>query len=226
MVKYKLITKERYIKIENHEGERFVDYINDNQFQFESGKVYGIIGEHGEGGEIISSFMSGRIKTDCSLLRNSDPLSYDDIKKIGWYVGKKEFNLYHMEISARKALKRALKCSERYENMEQVIEEFGLTEDRLDLKISWYSGERMRVSLAIGYASNKKLFCFPWMNSNDLYHIFQSTHLMRFFDKLRADGCIVIIPTCRKEAIENVVDEIIEIANPEFKKILHDEKQD
>ena len=224
MVKYELITKENVETVKNYIGEIFVDRINDNQFQFEPGKVYGIIGEHGEGGEIISSFMSGRIKTDCSLLRNSDPLSYDDIKKIGWYVGKKEFNLYHMEISARKALKRALKCSERYENMEQVIEEFGLTEDRLDLKISWYSGERMRVSLAIGYASNKKLFCFPWMNSNDLYHIFQSTHLMRFFDKLRADGCIVIIPTCRKEAIENVVDEIIEIGNPEFKNILHDEK--
>lgn len=224
MVKYELITKENVETVKNYIGEIFVDRINDNQFQFEPGKVYGIIGEHGEGGEIISSFMSGRIKTDCSLLRNSDPLSYDDIKKIGWYVGKKEFNLYHMEISARKALKRALKCSERYENMEQVIEEFGLTEDRLDLKISWYSGERTRVSLAIGYASNKKIFCFPWMNSLHLYDIFHCRHLMWFFDKLRADGCIVIIPTCRKEAIENVVDEIIEIGNPEFKNILHDEK--
>ncbi len=163
--------------------------------------------------------MSGRIKTDFTLMRNSVPLSFNEIKENGWYIGKKELNSLHMEISVRKALKKAMKCSERYENIEQVIENFGLKPDRVDYKLSYYSGERMRASLAIGYALNKKIYCFPWMNSAYLYDIFQSSCVTRFFDRLRDDGCIVIIPTYKKETIINIVDEIIEIDNPSFKNV-------
>ena len=59
-------------------------------------------------------------------------------------------------ISIRKALDYALEKYHKYESIDGIIEDFGLTPDRLHYGLStncfW---EKWRASLASGYASNK-----------------------------------------------------------------------
>ena len=50
--KIKLVIEEdRFININNPFGERSQDYVCENTFIFEKGKIYGIVCEHGGGGE-------------------------------------------------------------------------------------------------------------------------------------------------------------------------------
>lgn len=97
---------------------------------FEKGKIYGIVCEHGGGGESISLLLSNEVSLKREKIYIDDiEIQGSDIKKIGWYVGKKLYSrgIIKREMSIRKSLKYAIKKSGRYKNIEDVIEEFHLT---------------------------------------------------------------------------------------------------
>ncbi len=221
--KVKIVTKEGFIHVCNHIGEKWIDYINDNEFNFEKGRIYGLVGEHGSGGEIISSLLSGRIKQEKnSVYIDNNRANEAEVQKNGWYVGKAEYTkgLIKKEISVRRAIQRAIKEYHRYENINEVVEEFHLTPERLGYGLSKYSGERLRASLAIGYISNKEIYCFPWMNTAFFRDIILSSGVFRFFKKMRDEGCIIILPTSRVENVVGLVDEVIEMETLEFKNVI------
>lgn len=223
MEKVRVVTKQGFIHVCNHIGERGIEYINNNEFTFEKGKIYGLIGEHGSGGEIISSLLSGRIKLNENVIYFDDvKVNETSIQDSGWYVGKNEYaaGIIKKEMSAKKAINSAINKYHRYENINEIIEDFHLTSGRLNYELSKYSGERMRVSLAIGYANNKTIYCFPWMNTGYFYDIILSSGVFRFFKRLKEEGCIIILPTSRKENVAGLVDEVIEIDNPRFKQVI------
>lgn len=127
------------------------------------------------------------------------------------------------EISIRKSLENAIKKCHKYENIDEIIKEFHLNTDILDYGISkncnW---ERWRVSLAIGYANNKQVYCFPWLDTLTFYDCMYNSSVFRFFKKLKREGAIIILPTSRKENVEGFVDEIITIKNPRFEHVISD----
>lgn len=217
----KLVTKHRVEDIENSFNEMHYDYMDEKTFLFEGGKIYGLVGEHGEGGEMISAIMSGRIPIkEEDIFFDGIKMNRPDMQDIGWYVGKQEYTkgLIKKEISAKKALDYALKKYNRYNNVDEIIEDFHLTPNRLDYELSKYSGEKWRVSLAIGYACRKKVF--SWMNTSVFNSILLSSGVFRFFKRLKSEGCIIILPTSRKENVEGFVDEVIEIVNPQDRTVI------
>lgn len=221
--KIKLVTKQRVERIKNSFNEIQNDYIIDKSFVFEKGKIYGIIGEHGEGGELISSLMSGRIPIEKEVIYYDDTkIDSSNIRDIGWYVGKSEYSegIIKKEISVKKALKNAIKRYQRYESIDEIIEDFHLTPDKLEYALSKYSGEKWRASLAIGYACKKEVYCFSWMDTAHFSSILLSSGVFRFFKRMREEGLIIILPTSRKENVIDFVDEVIEINNPEYKSVI------
>lgn len=213
-----LHTKNRIERVSNVFNEIKNDCTYENQYTFESGKIYGIIGEHDEGGELISSLLSGKIPIEEEkVLLNGNPIGTKYFQENGWYVGKKEYSkgLIKKEISVRKALTLAIKNYGRYSNINDIINEFGLNENRLDYKVSMYSGERWRVSIAIGYASRKKIFCFSWMDTAQFNHVMLNSHVFRLFSKVKQDS-IIILPTSREQNVYDIADVIINIDNPEY----------
>lgn len=211
---------QRSEQVENAMKETFNEVILDNTYVLEKGKIYGIICEQGEGGELLSSLISGRIAAiDEKVFFNNREMTFSEIQDRAWYVGKSEYSSFPIkrEISARKAINKVIKKYGRYRNMNDLVDQFGLTKGRLNYKISSYSGEKWRVSLAIGYASRKEIFCFPWMNTAYFNHVMLSSSVYRFFKKMKEEKLIIILPTSRKENVEGFVDAIIEINNPSFK---------
>ncbi len=91
------------------------------------------------------------------------------------------------------------------------MEDFSLRPDRIYMKLSRYSGEKWRGSLAIGYVCRKEVFCLSWMNTPDFDSILLSSGIFRFFKRLRKEGCIFILPTSRRENVEGFADEVIEL---------------
>lgn len=135
------------------------------------------------------------------------------------YSGK----LIKREISIRKALDYALKKYHKYESIDGIIEDFGLTPGRLHCGLStncfW---EKWRASLAIGYASNKSIFCFPWMNTLVFFDCLYCSAVFQLFKRLKKEGAIIILPTSRKENVEGFVDEVIQIGSQRFEQVLSD----
>lgn len=218
-----VITEEKMMHVCNHIGETYIDNIHCSEFVFKKGKVYGLVGEHGSGGESISSLLTGRINLDNNIIYLDDSkLGEGVIQNYSWYVGKTECakGLIRKEISVKKALEIALKQYHCYTSVDDVVADFHLSSGRLNYELSKYSGERLRASLAIGYASNRRIYCFPWMNTMFFHDIILSSGVFRFFEKLKSEGCIIILPTSRKENVVGMVDEIIEMGNPRFDNII------
>lgn len=226
MGEIRLITKLRAVEVNNAFNQKYDDAIFEKEFYFESGKIYGIIGEYGEGGELISSLLSGMIPI------KREEIYYDGIKmndydmqEVGWYVGKREFlkGLVKKEKSVKRALNDVVKKYKRYQNLDEVVEEFHLSPERLNNNLSKYSGERWRASLAIGYASRKKIYCFSWMSTSAFNNILLSSGVFRFFKKMKKEGLTIILPTSRRENVIGLADEIIEINNPSYKYLISED---
>ena len=106
-----------------------------------------------------------------------------------------------------------------FNSIEEVIDKFHLSPDKLAYTFSnntdW---ERWRASLALGYISNKKVFCFPWMNSLQFYDCMYNSSVFRFFNDIKEDGGIIVIPTSRRENVEGLADVIINVENKRFER--------
>lgn len=111
--KVKLVIKEdRFINIKNPFGEKSQDYMCKSSYVFEKGKLYGIIGEHGSGGEAISLLLSnGIVLKQENIYIDDMEMGASDIKKYGWYVGKALYShgFIKRELTAREALNYAIK---------------------------------------------------------------------------------------------------------------------
>ena len=215
-----LIESDRFIEVDNPFGEKSTDYICKNTFVFEKGKIYGIICEHGAGGESIARLLSNTTPLKGEKVFVDDvEIGASTIEKLGWYLGKVLYSrgLIKRELSFRQALEMAIKEQHYYEKVDDIVKEFHLTPSRLDYSLSqnceW---ERWRMSMAIGYANNKKIYCFPWMNTLEFYDCLYNSSVFRFFKKLTREGAIIILPTFRKENVNKLVDHIVQIHNTRF----------
>lgn len=223
--KVKLIIEgDRFVQVNNPFGEKSRDYICTNTFTFKKGMIYGIVCEHGGGGESISLILSNEILLKQEKVYIDDvEVGESDIEKLGWYVGKTLYSRgpIKRELSSRQALEYAIKKYHHYEKLGDIVEEFHLTLDKLDHGTSrnceW---ERWRTSMAIGYASNRKIYCFPWMDTLQFYDCMYNSSVFRFFKKLVGEGAIIILPTSRKENVSGFADEIIQIHSPRFEHII------
>lgn len=218
------IEEDRFISVNNPFNEKSQDYICRNVFDFKKGKIYGVICEHGGGGEAISLLLTNEVSLDTEKVYFDDKqVEASDIKNVGWYVGKPLYSKFFIktEISVRKALNYAINKYHKYEKIDEIINEFHLTPSRLDYGLSrnceW---EKWRASLAIGYASNRRVYCFPWMDSLCFYDCMINSAVYCFFKKLKNEGAIIILPTSRVENINGLVDEVIQIHSPRFEHMI------
>lgn len=184
--KVKLVIEgERLVNVDNPFGEKSQDYICKNTYIFEAGKIYGVVCEHGGGGETVSLLLSNTTSLINERVYIDDvEAEASEIEKYGWYVGKALYSkgFIKKELNAKKALKYSIKKYHRYERLEDIINEFHLSIDKLGYVLSnnceW---EKWRTSIAIGYASNKKIYCFPWMDTMTFYDCMYNSSAFRFF---------------------------------------------
>jgi len=219
-----VIESERFIDVNNPYGEKSQDYISEGTYIFEAGKIYGVVCEHGGGGESVSLLLSDNTSLINERMYIDDvEVETSEIKKYGWYVGKALYSKGFMkkELSARKALEYAIEKYHRYEKVEDIADEFHLALDKLNYGLSnnceW---EKWRTSIAIGYACNKKIYCFPWMDTMTFYDCMYNSSVFRFFKKLISEGDIIILPTSREENIRGLANAIVKIRNPRFEHVV------
>lgn len=194
-----------------------IDDITDLHCKFHSGNIYGIIGECGSGGWGLSYVLSGR--DTCQQQRiyiNENRVSQKDLEELGWYVGDgiTKSGFFDNEKSILKQLQYGLKKNNNNISIDEIVQKFKLSQDRLNSKLSKLSWEKWRASIAIGYAYGKKVFCFPWLNTAQVNDLILNTGFHIYLDILKQEGSIIIIPTNKKETLEFIADEYIILNNP------------
>ena len=216
----------RFVVVKNPFGEKSLDYTHDNIFTFERGKIYGIVCEHGAGGESISLLLSNQIP------REEEKIYFDDqevtpqtVGQTGWYMGKPLYSgkLIKREVTIRRAMKYAVDKYHKYDSVEKIAEDFvldrGIWDYGLSRNCQWV---KWRASMAIGYACDRTIYCFPWMNTLEFNDCLCNSSVFRFFKRFKREGLIIILPTSRRENIEGIVDEIVQIHSPRFEHVITD----
>ena len=192
------------------------DYTDENNYCFESGKSYALIGDFGHGGDSISGLLTNRVNIVNEVIEVDSTLDRSYPQREGWRVGQTCYS----KITGREIdLKLLLRESESLKCYSDVVDFFEINPNNLPRRISEMPHEKWRVSIAIGLLKRKQLFGFPFMNSRFLFDVLYSSGNALSIKKITEYGGIVIIPTNDIELITPIVDEVVFINNGRFNNL-------
>ena len=188
--------------------DKFEDTWWYRSLEFESGKIYALISEYGQGCRYLSYLLGGRVDfEDLKVYLNENEVLPKDLSLISWNLeasGEK-----YGRSTARKEIEQALYPKQFKGNLfEDIQQKFLLTEERLDVKLSWLSGERWRASAALGYAKGKKI-SFPPMKRVRFYNRMCGSCLIKALRELTAAGAIVFLAAGSDYFVKHIVDECV-----------------
>lgn len=179
---------------------------------FESGKMYAIVSEYGQGCMFLAYLLGGKIPFENVKISKDDiEISQKDLSEIGWNL--EPTNEKYGNSTARKSVEGALKITKRNETFSDIQKRFRLTDERVDRKIKSLSGERWRASAALGYALEKEVFFAPYCPSNFYYQMYR-TGSFKVLQELAANGGIVVLPVGTDSVLKHLVDECIYLDAP------------
>jgi hypothetical protein len=161
----------------------------------------------------LSWIIAGEVnQSEGEIICNDKEMTKSERRKISQLVGLDAFDFHTIgERTIEKQIIKGLKetKNKNANSLEEIRMLFDMPKEKIDRTIEHVSAMRYRASMAIGYAYNKIIYCFPWMQP---YHLecFQNW-IGRSIDILKKKDCIVIIPTNNNEKINYLFDEVIKI---------------
>ncbi|HBV04889.1 MULTISPECIES: ATP-binding cassette domain-containing protein [Mammaliicoccus] len=190
-----------------HQRNQLLKNIN---LEIERGKVYGFKGRNGSGKTMLLRAILGLIKVDGQVMINNEPLKFGSKYplKVGVFIEKPSIIT---EFTALKNLKlvAALKGITDINEMTKYLVELGL--DYKDKrKVRKYSlGMKQKVGIAQMLMGEPELIVLDEpTNALDRKSI---EKLVQIFEKLKQQGCTILIASHQFEDIESVVDEVVHI---------------
>ncbi|MBF0748139.1 ATP-binding cassette domain-containing protein [Staphylococcus lentus] len=190
-----------------HQRNQLLKNIN---LEIERGKVYGFKGRNGSGKTMLLRAILGLIKVDGQVMINNEPLKFGSKYplKVGVFIEKPSIIT---EFTALKNLKlvAALKGITDINEMTKYLVELGL--DYKDKrKVRKYSlGMKQKVGIAQTLMGDPELIVLDEpTNALDRKSI---EKLVQILEKLKQQGCTILIASHQFEDIESVVDEVVHI---------------
>lgn len=182
------------------------DTIGHFNYELTSG-IYLIKGECATGGWALSTILSGKYnEPEGKILINDKRVDWKEISNYSCYVGEDSGlrkKIGFRPLNVRQQIEYGIKHNISFNNDINVIKKlFGLSNERFNRTMKYVSGERWRISMAIGYAMGKIIYCFPWMNKQYITKL--EDCLIQCFNSLTDIGAIIIIPTTNEDAIKNI----------------------
>lgn len=191
------------------------DTIGHFNYEFKSG-IYLLEGECATGGWALTTVITGKYKEpEGRIWINDKKIDWKQIAQYSCYVGeeaglRKNFGLKSM--SVQEQIEYGINQGFSFNSdINEIKKLFGLSEERFNRTMKCVSGERWRISMAIGYAMGKTVYCFPWLNNKYLQKLEECLRLC--FASLLDIGAIIIIPATNRESIKRISNkyEVIEL---------------
>lgn len=189
--------------------ENFCDSWRYDSLQFESGNIYALVGEHGQGCMYLSYLLGGKIDFgNLKIYINGNEIRKPDLELISWNLEPNE-ERYGNKI-VKKSIEKALDRNKSKESFSDMQDKFLLTQPRFSRKLKYLSGERWRASAALGYAEGRRIFYAPYKTSNFYYQMCQSG-LLKALRELTDAGAIVLLPVGSDEFVKYIADKCLYI---------------
>lgn len=185
----------------------FYDTWHYKDVEFESGKIYGLVSEYGQGCMYLSYLLGGRVDFDeFQVFIDGNCVTETDLMALSWNLEPAKEKYKNKTV--KKSIEQAIKKNGCKDSFEDIAREFWLTEPRYDRKLRQLSGERWRASAALGYANGKRIFYAPY-ECTKFYHQMNSSNLFKALRYLADKGTIVVLPVGSDTFLKTVVDECI-----------------
>ncbi len=188
--------------------------------------IYALTGQIINGGWAFTYALSTGRRNTRKLVIYNNPEYYIDDRPVdmetlrgitctlGYYRPRWFAKLGVRDESGEHRLKKALKKHKPIHTYEELVDKLGLSDCRLTRPIDRTSGERWRITAAIGLAENKKIFCFPWMTNSEFKTLTYAASKMG--DLIAANGGILLIPIENSELVRDFVDDVVDLSQPEI----------
>lgn len=179
---------------------------------FESGKIYGLVSERGQGCQYLSYLLGGRLPFEqVRVFCNGASVTQHELRQVSLCLEPSEEGC--ADQNGRRAIGEALSRFRSQETLEDVADRFLLDLQRLDRPFGALSGMRWRAASALGYAQRKRIFYAPYKPSHFYYQACQSLLLKPLWE-LANDGALVLLPVGSDEFIRHIADEVVYLNRP------------
>lgn len=176
---------------------------------FESGKIYGLVSEEGQGCTYLAYLLGGKIEfKNLKVLYNDKPLSQKDLFIASWNL--EPFSEKYGNLAVKKEIEKALSYHPEKGTFQAIAELISLTPERYDRKIKALGGGRWKAAAAYGYVHDKKIF-YSSYHPSSFYYAMCQTGLLNILRKLTDEGAIVLLPVGSDVFIKHIEDEVIYI---------------
>ncbi|HEX2619028.1 MAG TPA: hypothetical protein VHL11_02745 [Phototrophicaceae bacterium] len=179
--------------------------LNTFNYEFLFGASYLLNCKPGEGGWALSWIVGGLLKPTSGIIRLNET---NYLLKDAWGVRESEIKRWGFgNQPVEYQIKTGLKSNARSHltTEDEIMKRFHLTPERYKRPLHQLSHEAWRASCAIGYASGKKIFCFPYL-SGDFINTYYDLWLKDLIDLLRDTGALVLVPADLADTLRNLCD--------------------
>jgi ABC-type dipeptide/oligopeptide/nickel transport system ATPase subunit len=183
-------------------------------YTFTGGSTYGLISEFGCGGWALATCLGGRCDEllEGEIYLNDEQINCVDLQRYSCFVGENSFydaTSVVETLTVRECIDNAIKISGIPYSSQEIKDMFSLSDERFERDLNHVSGEIRRISVAIGFALNREIFCYPWLNSREI-----SSYVdIKLVNTLKKHNKIIVIPTGRasiRTPLRKVFDSIID----------------
>ncbi len=183
---------------------KFYDIWQYRDLNFEGGRIYGIVGEHGQGCEFLSYLLGGKVDFgNLQIYMDGNRMERRDLECVSWNLEPAEEG-YKKDMVC-KSIKKALTENHSTETFEEIQQKFALTPERANRRLNQLSGERWRASAALGYARGKRIFYAPYRTSS-FYYAMSGSGLLKALRELADSGALVCLPVGSDRVMKYIAD--------------------
>ena len=177
------------------------DAIDESRFfTFETG-LNSLIGEIDSGIFAISYILSMGGVSKRAFFATSPVVTVDgkemglsEFSALSCYVDE-SYPLFSKRRTVRQMINEGLRRSKLTLTADNIIELFKLSGDRVDRRLNEGGNERFRAMVAICFANNRKVFCFPWMSESKVNDL--KGHILPIIDVLSKHRAVIILPSSK-----------------------------
>ena len=190
-------------------------------YNFYGGNSYGIVSDFGCGSWGLVTCLGGRGSPYHSgrIFLDESEISYDELIKYSCFVSENVFSNVNSNknlSTPKQCIEKALLETNQKFSVTDIKKIFQLSDNRFERPLDNVSSEIWLISLAINFAAGKDIYCYPWLNSNDISW-FNIAVRCGVIDFLKSQGKLILVPSNQEKKIKKGCDKILKFDGGKLK---------